>query len=50
MTDSPPALGHCPNCDREITETWTIIEYEQADGDIGIFAECPDCDEVVKPE
>ncbi|WP_443984493.1 DUF7837 family putative zinc-binding protein [Halorubrum sp. ASP1] len=50
MTDSPPPLGHCPSCEREISAAWKLIEYDQADGDTGIFAECPSCEKVVKPE
>ncbi|GAA0541531.1 hypothetical protein GCM10008994_15770 [Halorubrum ejinorense] len=50
MTDSPPALGHCPSCEQEISAAWKLIEYEQADGNTGIFAECPSCEKVVKPE
>ncbi|WP_449405253.1 DUF7837 family putative zinc-binding protein [Halorubrum salinarum] len=50
MTDTPPALGHCPSCDTEISAAWKLIEYEQADGSTGVFAECPSCDEVVNPE
>jgi hypothetical protein len=50
MTDSPAPLGHCPSCEREISAAWKLIEYEQADGNTGIFAECPSCEKVVKPE
>ncbi len=50
MTNNPPSLGHCPTCNREISQAWKLIEYEQADGDTGIFAECPSCDEVIKPQ
>ena len=50
MTDTPAPLGHCPSCEREISAAWKLIEYEQADGNTGIFAECPPCEKVVKPE
>ncbi|WP_449272189.1 DUF7837 family putative zinc-binding protein [Halorubrum halodurans] len=49
MTNSPPPLGQCPNCESEISQAWKLIEYEEADGSTGVFAECPSCDEVVKP-
>ncbi|WP_445972131.1 DUF7837 family putative zinc-binding protein [Halorubrum miltondacostae] len=44
MTDTPTSLGHCPSCDREISAAWKLIEYEQADGETGVFAERPECD------
>ncbi|TKX57100.1 hypothetical protein EXE43_18260 [Halorubrum sp. SS5] len=50
MTNNPLSLGHCPTCNREISQAWKLIEYERADGDIGVFAECPTCDEVIKPQ
>jgi hypothetical protein len=50
MTTDPSLLGQCPTCKREISQAWKLIEYEQADGNIGIFAECPSCEEVVKPQ
>lgn len=50
MTSSPPLLGHCPTCEREIAQAWKLIEYEQADGSLGVFAECPSCEKVVKPQ
>lgn len=49
MTDSSAPLGQCPSCDREIPAAWKIIEYDHGDGNTGVFAECPDCDAVVKP-
>jgi hypothetical protein len=50
MTSSPPLLGYCPTCEREISQAWKLIEYEQADGSLGVFAECPSCEKVVKPQ
>jgi len=29
---------------------WLLVEYETDDGDTGIWAECPNCDDVVAPE
>lgn len=50
MADKPPSLGRCPDCGTEISIEWTLIEYERSDGEIGVFAECPSCEEVVEPE
>lgn len=50
MTNGPSLLGHCPTCECEISKPWKLIEYEQADGNTGVFAECPSCNEVVKPQ
>jgi hypothetical protein len=50
MTDTLPALGHCPSCDHEVSTAWKLIEYEQADGSTGVFAEYPSWDEVVNSE
>ena len=43
-------LDRCPGCGEEIPSGWTLIEYEKADGTVGIWAECPSCEEVVSPE
>lgn len=43
-------LGHCPQCGEAIPATWKLIEYEREDGTTGVFAECPTCEAVVKPE
>ncbi|MFC7166063.1 hypothetical protein [Halospeciosus flavus] len=41
-------LGTCPDCGRELSRAAVLLEWEEADGD-GIFAECMDCDDVVRP-
>jgi DNA-directed RNA polymerase subunit M/transcription elongation factor TFIIS len=46
----PSALGHCPYCGGRIPEAYTLIEYERSNDEPGVFAECPDCGEVVRPE
>lgn len=43
-----PQLGVCPRCNREI-DFDTQIEYEK-NGQPAIYAECPNCSEVVNPE
>nr|WP_236639913.1 phage terminase large subunit family protein [Salinigranum halophilum] len=50
MNSDSSSLGRCPDCGRSISETWKLIEWRQEDGSVGVFAECPECDEVVKPE
>lgn len=37
-------LGVCPFCESDVPRYQTIIEYEN-----GVFAECPECEEVVDP-
>ena len=46
MNRSVPS--RCPQCRRELPPAYTLIEYEKRDGTIGVFAECPECDDVVK--
>lgn len=43
-------LGVCPNCGAAIPRQWLLIEYERADGNLGLYAECPECNEVVCPQ
>lgn len=50
MITDESLLGTCPECDEAIPVGWKLIEYEQTDGSIGVFAECPSCTEVVRPE
>jgi NAD-dependent SIR2 family protein deacetylase len=50
MSPDSSSLGHCPDCGRSIPPGWKLIEYEQEDGSMGVFAECPSCEEVIKPE
>ncbi|MDX1748158.1 MAG: hypothetical protein R3324_19665 [Halobacteriales archaeon] len=47
-TDSS-MLGVCPKCGAAVPKSWLLIEYERSDGDLGRYAECPDCEEVVRP-
>ncbi|WP_449271783.1 DUF7837 family putative zinc-binding protein [Haloferax litoreum] len=50
MTRNSSTLGRCPDCGEEIDASQSIIEFEDADGSTGVFAECYSCDEVVRPE
>jgi hypothetical protein len=49
MTDTGSRLGCCPQCGREISHAYLLIEYETDDGGKGIWAECPECADVVDP-
>ena len=50
MPNDADILGRCPDCGKSISRAWLLVEYETDDGDTGIWAECPDCDDVVAPE
>jgi uncharacterized C2H2 Zn-finger protein len=50
MSSDGSPLGRCPECDRSIPPGWKLIEYERTTGETGVFAECPSCDAVVRPE
>ena len=43
-------LGRCPECGENISEAWTLVEYEKDDGTEGVWTECPACEDVVAPE
>lgn len=47
-TTKPPRLGICPFCSAEVATTDVLIEYESADGP-AVYAECPECRDVVNP-
>lgn len=49
MSNPNAVLGECPQCGREITRTYLLIEYKTADGTEGVWAECPECADVVDP-
>lgn len=42
-------LGRCPLCETVIPSANKLIEYETSDGWTKMFAECPDCGDVVHP-
>lgn len=43
-------LGRCPGCGESIPSYNKLIEYETAEGWTAMFAECPNCDDVVHPQ
>ena len=49
-TDHPRHVpGQCPDCGSAIPTRRVLIEYETADGRPAMYAECPDCREIVHP-
>ena len=49
MDGNHSTLGTCPDCGRAIESAQFLIDYEKADGSTGVFAECPECNDVVEP-
>ncbi|TKX36633.1 hypothetical protein EXE52_16290 [Halorubrum sp. CGM4_25_10-8A] len=51
MTPNNPETvrGTCSFCGETVTGRHAIIEYETASGEPGVWAECPDCGEIVDP-
>jgi len=50
MSGNASVFGRCPQCGREISEAYLIIEYETDSGESAAYAECPGYDAVVAPE
>jgi len=50
MTPDESSLGRCPDCGEPISTAYLLVEYEKEDGQTGIWADCPSCDDVVAPE
>lgn len=50
MSSDIPTLGRCPDCGELIPRGRMLIEYEETDGTRGVWAECPECDNVVAPK
>ena len=49
-TDDPETIrGSCSFCGETVTDRHAIIHYETAGGEPGMWAECPDCGEIVDP-
>jgi predicted RNA-binding Zn-ribbon protein involved in translation (DUF1610 family) len=49
MRDPNAVLGECPRCGQEIPRAYLLIEYETETGEMGVWAECPECADVVDP-
>jgi len=50
MVNDTSFLGTCPFCGAEVERRHVILEYQAEDGETRVWAECPDCCEVVDPE
>jgi predicted RNA-binding Zn-ribbon protein involved in translation (DUF1610 family) len=50
MTPDESPLGHCPECGEVITPAWILVEYQKDDDTDAVWAECPDCEDVVAPK
>ncbi|WP_449272006.1 DUF7837 family putative zinc-binding protein [Halorubrum kocurii] len=49
-TPNPEAiLGTCSFCGETVADRHVLIQYEKESGDQGVWAECPECLEVVDP-
>lgn len=48
MSTTDSTLGTCPYCETPVPAHRLLIEYETTDGP-GIFADCPECRDVVTP-
>jgi hypothetical protein len=48
MSETQQPLGHCPHCETRIPTSRLLVEYETSGGR-GLYAECPDCEDVVTP-
>lgn len=49
MSDSDTNIGACPHCERALRERHVLIDYETDGGKQGVWADCPECGEVVDP-
>jgi len=49
-THSVPGIGTCPDCTATLTQLDILLKYETTDDTMAIWAECPDCSEVVHPD
>jgi len=51
MTPNDPETvrGDYSFCGETVTRQHAIIHYETASGEPGVWAECPDCGEIVDP-
>jgi hypothetical protein len=49
MTTNASSLGPCPFCGAAVADKQVIVEYETSDGETAVWAECPDCRDIVDP-
>ncbi|MDZ7730530.1 MAG: hypothetical protein U5K37_05930 [Natrialbaceae archaeon] len=49
MSTQPSTLGICPRCGETVPAGRLLIEYRRADGP-AMYAECPGCRDVIRPE
>lgn len=49
MASPDRQLGVCPNCETDIHARDILIEYRE-NNETGIWADCPNCSEVVHPQ
>lgn len=50
QTDQYRGVGTCPDCSVAIPAGNVLIEYERLDGQVAIYAACPECGVPVHPE
>lgn len=50
MSTQRTTLGTCPVCNVQIPSSQLLIRYETSEGWPAMYAECPDCGDVVHPE
>jgi hypothetical protein len=43
-------LGSCPDCETPLHDYDVVIEYKRRDGQRAVWADCPDCRDVVHPD
>jgi uncharacterized Zn finger protein len=49
MSDPDTILGACPSCEHDLRRVHVLIDYETDSGEPGVWADCPECGEVVDP-
>ncbi|WP_459193238.1 DUF7837 family putative zinc-binding protein [Halosimplex sp. J119] len=49
VTQESSRLGVCPVCGEEVLSRHVLISYETESGETDVWAECPDCHDVVHP-
>jgi hypothetical protein len=49
MTPDNGILGRCPSCVARTTRAWLLIGYENTKDQTGVWAEYPDCEDILEP-